>query len=1299
MKTTLRGRGRVCLAAVVGVAALTVPHAVLGAIVNPGLAGSASDSTTLSSITATAIGSGFASANYAYATNYYRGTLSVLDISNPAQPVSAGESASANTLLNGSTVNIAGGYAYVVSKNRNGPSGTNSNDDGTGNALTILDVSTFPAQPLVVGSIRDPINLFGAYGIAVSGSYAFVAAQGCLRLQPCPNPNVGDSFNVIDISSPSKPTIVATIKNGSLPAPWTGTGALKHATAVAISGNYAYVTATYSDRLTVIDISNPLNPTIVSSLQDTSKLDLDVDVSIAGDYAFVANQGTSFGSFTVVDVHNPTQPQIVGFIPRGTTSRLDGAYRIRLRGNFAYVSASSASALGAVDISNPAAPRYVGSVQSTSNLNKTTGLDVGASGRFVYSTSPYLSTQTQPLYPPYPAPAGTASAVTGTFSSIDLAPTPISVSITSTSKPASQTTLTSASFQFSVSLAVSTPRCRLDGASYGLCTSPTSQTYSGLTPGVHTFQVQATDAAGNSATDGYTWTVFPVVATVAPSVPVLDSFDRADGTVGSNWTPIRSTGFATMNVSASTAVDSSASALAWNYWSPSTYGADAEAYATVARLGASDTIRVGARVTPGTKFSGYYVNVTTTGVWSIARIDNGSSIPVTLASVARPLAAGDAIGIRVIGPVVTALQWTGAGGWVQILTYDTSSDAIRYTNAGSVALEFKTSALDDFGGGTYVVSSQPTNSTAPSISGGPIQGQDLTASPGKWSGQPAPAFTYQWERCDANGSACGAIAGATASLYTLSANDVGSTVRVVVTASNNSGTASAPSAVTAVVTAVQAIAPTNSNPPAVSGSAQQGQTFTAVPGSWSGSPAPVVTLQWQRCDQSGSSCSDVTGATSATYDLGAADVGATIRVVETASNSSGSSTASSATTPVVQGDTPPVNTTAPAVSGTGEEGQTLSATSGSWSGVPPPTLALQWQRCDQSGTGCVDLASATGSTYKVAASDVGSRLRAVVTATNPAGSAVAASAVTSVAVRDATAPTAPTNVAASTITATSATITWSPSSDAVGVTAYEDNGSAASSPETLSGLTCGTSYTRSIVAKDAAGNTSAAGSVTFSTAPCGPQVSDLAFKGTSAAASGVQATVATGAGVGDLVVVLGASASTGTITTGLTDSKANTWVLATQGLWGSSTRRWGLWYSVISNPLVGGTDWIKLANSGSSFKAIHAIKVTGVAASPLDALAKHENQASTSSVDTGTSGATAQAAEIAFAGFSWDGSAAFTPPSGYFQTATTVVSTTGTVYSIALAYRILSASGTQTAQATLGSAANAAGVIATFKLP
>ena len=57
-----------------------------------------------------------------------------------------------------------------------------SNDDGTGNSLTILNISTNPAQPQIVGTpLTDSTKLFGAYGVAVSGNYAYVAAQGCLR--------------------------------------------------------------------------------------------------------------------------------------------------------------------------------------------------------------------------------------------------------------------------------------------------------------------------------------------------------------------------------------------------------------------------------------------------------------------------------------------------------------------------------------------------------------------------------------------------------------------------------------------------------------------------------------------------------------------------------------------------------------------------------------------------------------------------------------------------------------------------------------------------------------------------------------------------------------------------------------------------------------------------------------------------------------------------------------------------------------------------------------------------------------
>src|SRR5207253_4239663 len=101
------------------------------------------------------------------------------------------------SLFNASTVNVIGQYAYVASDNRNGPLGSNINDDGTGNSLTILDIGLNPAQPVIVGSVRDPVNLFGAYGIAVLGPYAYVAAQGCLSGQPCPNSKVGNSFVVV----------------------------------------------------------------------------------------------------------------------------------------------------------------------------------------------------------------------------------------------------------------------------------------------------------------------------------------------------------------------------------------------------------------------------------------------------------------------------------------------------------------------------------------------------------------------------------------------------------------------------------------------------------------------------------------------------------------------------------------------------------------------------------------------------------------------------------------------------------------------------------------------------------------------------------------------------------------------------------------------------------------------------------------------------------------------------------------------------------------------------------------------
>lgn len=91
----------------------------------------------------------------------------------------------------------------------------------------------------------------------------------------------------------------------------------------------------------------------------------------------------------------------------------------------------------------------------------------------------------------------------------------------------------------------------------------------------------------------------------------------------------------------------------------------------------------------------------------------------------------------------------------------------------------------------------------------------------------------------------------------------------------------------------------------------------------------------------------------------------------------------------------PQNTAAPTISGTAREGQTLTASNGTWSNSPT-SFTYQWQRCASDGTGCGDITGAVSKTYTVAAGDVGHTVRVAVTAINADGKATADSAPTEV---------------------------------------------------------------------------------------------------------------------------------------------------------------------------------------------------------------------------------------------------------------------------------------------------------------
>ena len=90
----------------------------------------------------------------------------------------------------------------------------------------------------------------------------------------------------------------------------------------------------------------------------------------------------------------------------------------------------------------------------------------------------------------------------------------------------------------------------------------------------------------------------------------------------------------------------------------------------------------------------------------------------------------------------------------------------------------------------------PASTSPPVISGSAREGQTLSASTGVWTNGPT-RFAYQWSRCDSAGNNCSAIG--SGQTQRLSSADVGHTIRVTVSATNQFGTSRSTSVPTGVV--------------------------------------------------------------------------------------------------------------------------------------------------------------------------------------------------------------------------------------------------------------------------------------------------------------------------------------------------------------------------------------------------------------------------------------------------------------------------------------------------------------------
>lgn len=256
---------------------------------------------------------------------------------------------------------------------------------------------------------------------------------------------------------------------------------------------------------------------------------------------------------------------------------------------------------------------------------------------------------------------------------------------------------------------------------------------------------------------------------------------------------------------------------------------------------------------------------------------------------------------------------------------------------------------------------------APSITGKVQVSRTVTCDPGTWS-RPVRSIGYAWT---VNGAA---VAGATASSFTIPASAVGKSLACSVTATSDkgrTGTATTPGAAVLRLTTMDNVAR-----PTITGIVATNQTVTCLPGGWS-EPIDTVAYSW-RLDGTA-----ISGATSNKYRLAVSAAGRSLTCAVTATNADGVSGTATTAAATVQEKTYFANTAPPAITGTVQAGQTVTCSRGTWSRAVD-TVRFTW-RLDGNAVSGV-----TTATYALPGSAAGKALTCVVRATSVDGATATA---------------------------------------------------------------------------------------------------------------------------------------------------------------------------------------------------------------------------------------------------------------------------------------------------------------------
>jgi hypothetical protein len=340
---------------------------------------------------------------------YIAENMMIWSISNPYNPILAGQVVLGDLRNKATGIDVNGSYAYVVSFD-------------AGYEFCIFNIAN-PNSP----SLVSLLTIDSLLCIKVVDNYAYVGGETSLK--------------VIDISNKSNPVIVGSVGIGS-------TGYANH---LDVVGNKAYV-ALSAGGLKIFDISTPTNPILVSSIAKSSAETSDVKVH--GNLAYVLDNDP--GLIRIFDISNVNNPILLysnnlGFQYSSALEVTDNKIYVTCVYDLLKVYDIPALVLSSPTLTTTPSATSTATSSATGTATKTQSATSSATATNTATSSPTATTTSSAT-----ASSSATSSATGTATKTPSATSSATATNTATSSPTATTTSSATASSSATSSATAT---------------------------------------------------------------------------------------------------------------------------------------------------------------------------------------------------------------------------------------------------------------------------------------------------------------------------------------------------------------------------------------------------------------------------------------------------------------------------------------------------------------------------------------------------------------------------------------------------------------------------------------------------------------------------------------------------------------------------------------------------------------------------------------------------------------------------------------------------------------------------